>query len=197
MGVTSLTPFFNELDMLEIRLATLDNVVDMHVIAEAPVTHTGLPKPLYFANNLERFRPWLHKIVYVCVDDMPDETWAREKHQRKALLRGVGDLDESERFLLSDVDEIPHPSAVLHAGDGEHLRCNMHVGRLNWRWPGEAEEGYTISRVFSGKTLRENDYDLERSGCSRGRQDLMPRSGGICRTWVTSGRSCSGSHTRS
>ena len=39
--------FFNELDLLEIRLNTLDKVVDKFILAESTLTHTGNPKPLY------------------------------------------------------------------------------------------------------------------------------------------------------
>ena len=64
----SLTPYFNEIDILEIRLATLDEVVDVHVIAEATSTHSGKPKPLTLPDHTDRLEPWLHKIRYVPVD---------------------------------------------------------------------------------------------------------------------------------
>ena len=47
--------FFNELDLLEIRLHTLKDVVDKFVIAEATRTYTGKPKNLFFAENRMRF----------------------------------------------------------------------------------------------------------------------------------------------
>jgi len=40
--------FFNELDLLEIRLKTLDKVVDYFVLVEADKTHRGKKKPLYY-----------------------------------------------------------------------------------------------------------------------------------------------------
>ena len=67
MRTWSLTSFFNELDVLEIRLAELDPVVDVFIIAEAAKTHSGEHKPLYFQENRERFAPWLDKIRHIVV----------------------------------------------------------------------------------------------------------------------------------
>jgi beta-1,4-mannosyl-glycoprotein beta-1,4-N-acetylglucosaminyltransferase len=51
MKVTDSFIFFNELDILEIRLNTLDPYVDYFIIVESSVTHTGNPKPYYFEEN--------------------------------------------------------------------------------------------------------------------------------------------------
>ncbi len=64
--------FFNELDLLEIRLNTLNDYVDHFVIVEANRTFTGISKPLYFKDNLERFKKFKEKIIHVIVDDLPD-----------------------------------------------------------------------------------------------------------------------------
>ena len=63
--------FFNELDVLEIRLAELDPLVDHFVIVEATRTFTAKPKPLYFADNRKRYDRYAHKIIHVVVDDLP------------------------------------------------------------------------------------------------------------------------------
>ena len=48
--------FFNELDILKLRMHVLDDVVDKFVISEATVTFSGEKKPLYFQENREMFR---------------------------------------------------------------------------------------------------------------------------------------------
>lgn len=63
--------FFNELDLLEIRLNILDPYVDYFVIVEATETFSGKPKPLYFFNNKERFKKWNHKIIHHIISDTP------------------------------------------------------------------------------------------------------------------------------
>ena len=47
--------FFNELDLLEIRLNILAEHVDRFVLVEANRTHTGITKPFFFEANRARF----------------------------------------------------------------------------------------------------------------------------------------------
>tara|TARA_B100000809_G_C14988922_1_gene477267 strand:- start:15 stop:893 length:879 start_codon:yes stop_codon:yes gene_type:complete len=65
--------FFNELDILELRLNILDPYVDYFVLSEASVTHTGTSKPYYFEENNERFKKFLHKIIHLKITDTPDD----------------------------------------------------------------------------------------------------------------------------
>jgi beta-1,4-mannosyl-glycoprotein beta-1,4-N-acetylglucosaminyltransferase len=110
-------PFFNELDLLEIRLHVLDPVVDRFVLVEATRTHQGKEKPLYFAENRERYRDFLHKITHVVVDDYPpnpqNDAWVFENHQRNCIARGLAGCAPDDVLLISDADEIPDPRAVL------------------------------------------------------------------------------------
>ena len=58
--------FFNELDLLELRLAEIYPHVDAVVLVESPLTFSGQPKPLHFAENrqrFERFRRKLHHLL--------------------------------------------------------------------------------------------------------------------------------------
>ena len=61
--------FFNELDLLEIRLNVLKDVVDKFVLVEATRTHTGAEKSLYFKENEARFSAFRDRIVHIVVDD--------------------------------------------------------------------------------------------------------------------------------
>ena len=47
--------FFNELDLLELRLNYLDSVVDYFVIVESNISHSGEYKSLTYLENKERF----------------------------------------------------------------------------------------------------------------------------------------------
>lgn len=64
--------FFNELDILEIRLNILYEYVDYFVIVESSVTHSGQLKPFYFEENKERFSKFLDKIIHYKVYDTPE-----------------------------------------------------------------------------------------------------------------------------
>ncbi|HZX73462.1 MAG TPA: hypothetical protein VFE57_03515, partial [Cyclobacteriaceae bacterium] len=63
--------FFNELDLLEIRLNILNETVDRFVLVEATRTFQNNPKPLYFNENKKRFEAFLPKITHIIVDDYP------------------------------------------------------------------------------------------------------------------------------
>ena len=64
--------FFNELDILEMRLNILYDYVDYFVIVESSVTHTGLEKEYFFENNKERFSKFMDKIIHFKVTDTPN-----------------------------------------------------------------------------------------------------------------------------
>lgn len=64
--------FFNELDLLEIRLNILNDKVDTFILCESTISHAGNPKPLYYYENRERFEKFNHKIVHHVVDDTPN-----------------------------------------------------------------------------------------------------------------------------
>jgi beta-1,4-mannosyl-glycoprotein beta-1,4-N-acetylglucosaminyltransferase len=56
--------FFNELDLLEIRLNILYPYVDHFIISEQSKTHSGLDKEWIFEQNRERFAKFEDKIIY-------------------------------------------------------------------------------------------------------------------------------------
>ena len=112
--------FFNELDILEIRLNTLNDVVDKFVIVEAPWTFTGIPKPLYFDENKKRFAPFLNRIIHIIASDPPtsptatnrENAWIRESWQRNQLAQGLTDATPEDLLIISDLDEIPDPTII-------------------------------------------------------------------------------------
>ena len=102
--------FYNELDLLEIRLREHYDHVDHFVIGEANMTFTGKPKPYYLLDNWERFQPWADKIIRVEITDLDPsgkDAWANEAQSRENLLRGFADhAGDEDIILLSDCDEI-------------------------------------------------------------------------------------------
>jgi beta-1,4-mannosyl-glycoprotein beta-1,4-N-acetylglucosaminyltransferase len=63
--------FFNEFELLEIRLNELNDVVDKFVLVEATKTHQGKDKPLYFEENKKRFSDFSNKMIHIAVSDYP------------------------------------------------------------------------------------------------------------------------------
>lgn len=107
-------PFFNELDILNLRLHILDPIVDKFIIEEATVTFSGQPKELCFEKNKAMFQEFLPKIEYIVVDNSPVNTTThlRDKFQKNALVKGLTQVKDDDMILLSDVDEIPNPEVI-------------------------------------------------------------------------------------
>ena len=108
--------FYNELDILELRLETLDKYVDKFVLVEAEVNHVGGPKKLFFEENKDRYVKWLPKIIHVVVtaDEAPtdENPWSREKFQRNCIKRGLATIPDDATVMISDVDEIPNMNII-------------------------------------------------------------------------------------
>jgi beta-1,4-mannosyl-glycoprotein beta-1,4-N-acetylglucosaminyltransferase len=112
--------FFNELDVLEIRLRETSHLVDAFILVEAPRTFTDKPKPLHYHENRPRFAAWADKIVHVVVDDLPATpatAWDREHFQRRAIRCGfdLAGATPDDFVMISDVDEIPKPDLLARA----------------------------------------------------------------------------------
>jgi beta-1,4-mannosyl-glycoprotein beta-1,4-N-acetylglucosaminyltransferase len=113
--------FYNELDVLEVRLKELYDHVDHIVISEASTTFSGHSKDYIFLDNQERFKPFLDKVIHVKVEDMPGVVpgapdgmacMYNENHQRNVLTRGLTDADDNDIILICDMDEILRGSVV-------------------------------------------------------------------------------------
>ena len=96
--------FFNELDILKLRMHVLNDVVDKFVISEATVTFSGEKKPLYFQENREMFKEFEDKIIHKVVDDTPMDTSAfmRDSHQKCAVARGLEGAKDDDIVIFSD-----------------------------------------------------------------------------------------------
>ena len=129
-------PFFNELELLEIRLHELSDVVDYFVLVEATRTFTGMPKILHFDKHSLLFDKFMDKIIHVIVDDMPmtpeeldasltekdrrwiesdyqiGSDWIRDRHQRNAIMRALGDCNSEDIIIISDADELVRASVI-------------------------------------------------------------------------------------
>ncbi|MBE5875476.1 MAG: glycosyltransferase [Lachnospiraceae bacterium] len=105
--------FFNELDILKIRLHVMSPVVDKFVISEATETFSGMKKPLYYEENKELFAEFADKIIHVVVDDTPQgDTHDRDTFQKNAVTRGLKECTDEDIIIFSDLDEIPNPEKI-------------------------------------------------------------------------------------
>lgn len=169
--------FFNELDLLEIRLNVLKDVVDRFVLVESPWTHTGDPKPLFFKLNKARYEMFSSRIIHVVVDDFPpprpkmterNRAWINENFQRNAISRGLVGAHDDDVVLISDLDEIPNPEMVAKFAHTPGIKVFNHAYYsfyLNWRnvrqfkWLGTRMLSYSDYRtVFDGVSVFYNEF---------------------------------------
>lgn len=118
MKIFDCVPFYNEFDLLRLRIACLEDLVDGFIVVEAHQTHAGKPKPLYLSDAGPRDLR-AHPKLSVHAVDLPVgfSDWERDHFQRNAIgdaLRQAGAAAE-DLVLVSDVDEIPTPAAVRRA----------------------------------------------------------------------------------
>jgi beta-1,4-mannosyl-glycoprotein beta-1,4-N-acetylglucosaminyltransferase len=110
--IWNVLPFFNELDLLELRLLELGGVVDRFVVSECDLTYSGRKKALYYKENRKRFEEWSGRIIHSVVSCCPvaaHSPWDRERHQRDSV-KGVFNPAPGDTVIYTDADEIPHPS---------------------------------------------------------------------------------------
>ena len=125
--------FFNEIEILLLRMHILKDVVDRFVVSESTVTFSGDPKPLYFEENRERFKEFEDRIIHVVVEDTPMDTdaFGRDHHQKCAVMRGLKDCAPDDVIIFSDVDEIPDPEMLKKLLPAvEHGKIYMPAQRL-------------------------------------------------------------------
>ena len=140
MAVFDIFSVDRELDLLEFRLRTLNEVVDRFVIVEGTRTYTGKPKRLWVSEHLDRFAPWADKLD-VLVVSLPAEApnaWAREHAQNRRKRDFITDYTTAaDHILLGDVDELPRPAAVrdvCRPGRTEPIRLEMTHAEIFANW---------------------------------------------------------------
>ena len=174
-----ISPYFNEAEVFEIRLAELGDWADVIVVAEGNRTFAGTEREYEFPKENRRWEKWAKKIRYVEVD-LPlyqdhegkmamqpfhsciNGPWLREQGLRGSLVSMMSDLDDDDVVLMSDADEIVRRETV------ERLERDVfktpvlcfdlpqHVMYLNWRWPTEVG---AVARLVRGSELRKKGVE--------------------------------------
>lgn len=169
--------FFNELDLLELRLNILKDVVDKFVLVEATRTQNNQEKPLYYNENKERYKEFNDRIIHVIVDDFPNELgkWTIENHQRNCISRGLKECNPDDLIIISDLDEIPNPELLKTIVNPEKiiafdLNCFHHyVNNLTFGLPWD--HGCKIVTYKNFQKILNDD------GCDHGALDEKVNTG--------------------
>ncbi len=132
--VFDLIPFFNEIDILNMRLHILDPYVDRFVIEEATTTFSGQPKELCFEKNKDKFKKFLHKIDYIVVDEDKEELESHERDyfQKNHLIEGIKDATSDDIIIFGDCDEIPNPEVLQKIKENFDKTKVYHLAQRNF-----------------------------------------------------------------
>jgi hypothetical protein len=131
--------FYNELEILELRLTEMYDVVDYFILAEADKTHKGENKSLIYEENKEKFAKWSDKIINIKVSFPSNlDVWGREKYQRNSFMPVLYsmNLNDDDIILITDADEIPNPERINYIKEEYHidsiykLEMDMYFGCL-------------------------------------------------------------------
>ena len=113
MAVYDCFQYFDEDEMVDLRLNILNNYVDYFVISESTKTHQGKRKKINF--NLNNFSKFKDKIKFIIADYKEEINFHNhiggespiEQHQRNSLIEGIKKAEPNDLIILSDSDEIP------------------------------------------------------------------------------------------
>jgi hypothetical protein len=177
--------FYNEFDLLEIRLRELYDHVDHFVLVEADRTFQNRPKSLLYQENKERYATWADKIIYVSVTDMPqgDNAWTREEHQRNAIMRGCSDAAPEDIIIIADCDEIPRAAAVNQLRASKQTVFGLRMPLFNFKFnymrttPGEYDLWAMAARravfdQYSPEQLRNARFQFNHYGYAAVQDDF-------------------------
>ena len=160
--------FYNEYDLLELRLKEHWDHVDYFVIAEANKTHQGYDKPLLLEENWNRFKDFHDKIIHIKVDDMPihPNAWVLENFQRDALSRGLLNANSEDIIVVSDCDELMRKETFEYMRNDVNrniwtCRSPMFYYKLNYMMV--APQSYFINAVATRKGVNASTQTMRNS----------------------------------
>jgi beta-1,4-mannosyl-glycoprotein beta-1,4-N-acetylglucosaminyltransferase len=120
--------FFNEKNMIKLRLNYLNEVVDYFLISESNYTFSGKSKPYYLDEILKELPDDItNKIIRIKYEpdisqfnvdqkldycDYNSDFWKLENAQRNLITNHLSQFSSTDLFMLSDLDEIPRKEIV-------------------------------------------------------------------------------------
>lgn len=163
--------FFNELELLEIRLNILDPHVDYFVIVESRMTHSGLPKELYFDKNKHLFKKFANKIIhYIIEDPLKDfedaknklnnpETPKEEKEILRLALNSRNIPENMPHFLRDFYEKESVKNALVNLKDDDFC----FISDLDEIWNPDTLLNYKSNNIYKLKQLAYYYYLNNRS----------------------------------
>jgi beta-1,4-mannosyl-glycoprotein beta-1,4-N-acetylglucosaminyltransferase len=170
--------YFDEEQVLDLRLNILYKDVDYFVIVESTYNHKGEKRRLLF--DKKKFLKFKDKIIYLIYDKTPESVWPineedtdelknhkyimnplyRENAQRNFISEGLKIANKDDLILVSDVDEIPKLDSldlskikneiILFRQDMFYYKYNLNLPDFKW----SGTKGVRKKRLISPQWLR-------------------------------------------
>jgi beta-1,4-mannosyl-glycoprotein beta-1,4-N-acetylglucosaminyltransferase len=141
-------PFFNELELLDIRLNVHSPYVDRFVLVESHRTHSNKPKPLFYNENKYLFEKFHDRIIHLIANFDESNPWIAEAIQRDTpVLAGI-DFRDEDTILHSDLDEIVDWTRIGKVDGFYQIQMRMYHYYLNV-WRGH----WSLPQIFRGSDL--------------------------------------------
>ena len=152
--------YFDEDEILDLRINILNEKVDYFVIVESTYNHKGENRKLLF--NINKFERFKKKIIYLVYDQIPHRVKEirdndsekikinkhiynavfRENAQRNYIINGIKDADKDDIIIISDIDEIPNINScnfskikneiIIFKQDMFHYKYNLCIPNFKW-----------------------------------------------------------------
>lgn len=149
--------YFNEKEILDLRLHHLYDKVDYFVIVEGDHTFSGKPIPSMLGNVEWAEKKIRHYIV--SLDANPITRWANEATQRDGLIKGLYDAKPDDIILQGCVDEIPRLEVFDNPLDLTMLELDNFYYYLNGKDFGDSAK-YPCPVLTRFKNIKNGLHDL-------------------------------------
>lgn len=169
--------FFNENDLLEVKLNEQWDHINKFIIIESLQTHEGHSKIQNF--DKDRFKKYDDKIIYILLHSLDDtydshpyllpstpmtDSWAREKIQTNYCLNIFNDLglSDNDQIMWGGLDEIVSSKTLSELIKDDHsivsFNLTYFIYKLNIKWNSQAGTcitSYANYKKFLPSEIRE------------------------------------------
>lgn len=155
--IYSMTMFFDEIDLLDLKIREELPYVDKMIVVESAITHSGKSKLLNFPVG-----KYSHKVKYIITqasvyEDCPGR-WDKEVRQRDFATLNL-DIKDDDIFIVTDVDEIINGENIKKIIDATKAHGIIRIGmRLFFYYINVQQPYYVCAHPYAttGKRYKEN-----------------------------------------
>ena len=175
MKIIDAFTYYNNIDILKMRLALHYDFVDEFYICEADHTYSGKPKDFNLEKQFHEIAPWADKINYIKYNadltgldfsipykdeilNLANPAWIMEFNQRNELKKHIKNFGDNDIIAICDIDEfISHDvfnflRTQPLGPDQIRLNLVMHHYYMNCIQPGKI---WTQAAIYKGSKFRQ------------------------------------------